>query len=54
MEYYITGEDLFSADATNTKIKKDGFGKSCTCKHCGEVYDTFDHCMVKSIEHITT
>jgi hypothetical protein len=51
MEFEVIGEDLWSAVAINTKISKDGYGKKCTCKTCGQDYDTFDHYMVKYITH---
>lgn len=52
MKFTVIGEDLWTATAYNTKISKDGYGKKCTCKSCGQDYDTFDPCMVKGITHI--
>jgi len=44
-------EDQWYAEATNTMIKKDGYGETCFCRSCGEVYDNFDPCMVVEINH---
>jgi hypothetical protein len=52
MNYEVIGEDLWTATATNTKINKNGYGgRDCICKSCGLIYDDFDPCMVKGIEH---
>jgi hypothetical protein len=48
--YECIDEDLFSAIAVNTTIKKEGYGKVCICKSCGAKYDNFDPCMVKIID----
>lgn len=51
MRYMIEDIDLYSAEAYNTLIVKEGYGKACICKACKFTYDHFDPCMVKDIEH---
>ena len=48
--YKLTGEDEYRANAVNTRIKPDyEGGKICVCTVCGDEYDTFDPCMVRSV-----
>ena len=48
--YEIVDEDYWVANAKNTHIVKDGYGKKCICKFCNDEYDSFDPCMVTVIE----
>jgi hypothetical protein len=51
MTYEIIDIDLYTAEAYNTIITKEGYGKACICQNCKRTYDHFDHCMVIDIRH---
>ena len=44
------GEDLYDLEVVNTTIKREGYGKNCICKLCGEKYTEYDPCMVNYVE----
>ena len=52
IKYDCVGEDSFEAEYFNTKIVKDGYGRACICKSCGEKYDNFDPCMVRILTEV--
>jgi TRAP-type uncharacterized transport system substrate-binding protein len=52
IKYECIDEDLYTADAYNTLIVTEGYGKACICKSCKATYDHFDPCMVKYIKRV--